>query len=69
MTKRDEAIYMMDELDKVLLSWEKPDNEYRQPTVKGMRVLARVVRWLLERYLQKVEKPATNDQTRHGDIW
>lgn len=69
MTKHDEALYMMDELDKVLKAWEKPDGEFRQPTIKGMLVLARVVRWLLERYLQKVEKPATNDQTRQGDIW
>lgn len=53
MTKRDEAMQMLDQLQDALGRLEKsPDF---MPTNRALLVIARVVYWLLERYIKEHE--------------
>lgn len=58
MTKRDEAMQMLDQLQDALGRLERtPDH---MPTNRALLVVARVVYWLLERYIRSEENAAKN---------
>jgi len=51
MTKKDEAMQMLDQLQDALGKWEKrPDF---MPTNRALLIVARVVYWLLERWIKE----------------
>lgn len=58
MTKRDEAMQMLDQLQDALGRLEKSQD--RMPTNRALLVIARVVYWLLERYIRSEENAAKN---------
>lgn len=51
MTKRDEAMQMLDQLQDALGKLER--NPDRMPTNRALLVVARVVYWLLERWIRE----------------
>lgn len=53
MTKTDEAMRMLDQLQDLLMHLEK--NPDRMPTNRALLIVARVVYWLLERYIRSNE--------------
>lgn len=53
MTKRDEAMQMLDEMETLLKRTE--DTPERMPTNRALLVIARVVYWLLERWIREQE--------------
>ena len=53
MTKRDEAMQMLDQLQDALGKWER--NPDRMPTNRALLAVARAVYWLLERYIRSNE--------------
>ena len=53
MTKTDEAMRMLDQLQDLLKHLEK--NEDRMPTNRALLMVARVVYWLLERWIKEHE--------------
>lgn len=58
MTKRDEAMQMLDQLQDALGRLERtPDH---MPTNRALLAIARVVYWLLERYIRSEENAAKN---------
>jgi hypothetical protein len=58
MTRRDEAMQMLDQLQDALGRLEKsPD---RMPTNRALLVIARVVYWLLERWIKEHEGEKNN---------
>lgn len=52
MTKRDEAMRMLDQMEQMLKVVSYAD-ENRMPTMKAFLVVARVVYWLLERWIRE----------------
>lgn len=50
MTKTDEAMRMLDQLQDLLAHLEK--NPDRMPTNRALLMVARVVYWLLERWIR-----------------
>lgn len=52
MTKKDEAMQMLDQMEDMLIALEK-SGEDRQMTKRAYLVLARVVYWLLERWIRE----------------
>ena len=52
MSKRDEAMRMLDQMQDMLIALEK-SGEDRQMTKRTYLVLARVVYWLLERWIRE----------------
>lgn len=54
MTKRDEAMQMLDQLQDALGRLER--NPDFMPTNKALLVIARVVYWLLERWIRDDER-------------
>lgn len=50
MTKRDEAMRMLDQLETLLKKTE--DTPDRMPTNRAFLVVARVVYWILERWIR-----------------
>lgn len=58
MTRRDEAMQMLDQLQDALGKWEK--NPDRMPTNRALLVIARVVYWLLERWIREHEGVKNN---------
>lgn len=52
MTKKDEAMKMLDQLENMLIALEK-SGEDRQMTKRAYIVLTRVVYWLLERWVRE----------------
>lgn len=55
MTKRDEAMQMLDQMEQMLKVVSYAD-ENRMPTMKAFLVVARVVYWLLERWIREEDK-------------
>ena len=53
MTKRDEAMQMLDQLETLLKRTE--DTPDRMPTNRAFLIVARVVFWLLERWIREHE--------------
>lgn len=53
MTKRDEAVQMLGQLQTILKKVE--DTHDRMPTNRLFLMLARVVYWLLERWIREHE--------------
>ena len=53
MTKRDEAMQMLDQLQDALGKLER--NPDRMPTNLALLVIARVAYWLLERWVREHE--------------
>lgn len=53
MTKTDEAMRMLDQLQDALGKWER--NPDFMPTNRALLIVARVVYWLLERYIRSNE--------------
>ena len=51
MTKRDEAMQMLDQLETLLLRTE--DTPERMPTNRAFLMVVRVVFWLLERWVRQ----------------
>lgn len=51
MTKRDEAMRMLDQMQDALGKLER--NPDRMPTNRALLVVARAVYWLLERYIKE----------------
>lgn len=51
MTRKDEAMQMLDQLETLLLRTE--DTPDRMPTNRAFLALARVVFWLLERWIRE----------------
>ena len=51
MTKRDEAMRMLDQLQDALGRLERTPNH--MPTNRALLVVARVVYWLLERWVRE----------------
>ena len=51
MTRTDEAMRMLDQLQDLLKHLEK--NEDRMPTNRALLMVARVVYWLLERWVKQ----------------
>ena len=51
MTKRDEAMQMLDQLQDALGKLER--NPDRMPTNRALLVVARVTYWLLERWVKE----------------
>ena len=51
MTKRDEAMKMLDQLESLLKQTEDTPN--RMPTNRAFLMVARVVYWLLERWIKE----------------
>lgn len=51
MTKTDEAMRMLDQLQDLLAHLEK--NEDRMPTNRALLMVARVAYWLLERWIRE----------------
>ena len=51
MTKRDEAMSMLDQLENLLKKTE--DTPDRMPTNRAFLFLARIVYWLLERWIRE----------------
>ena len=58
MTKTDEAMRMLDQLQDLLMHLEK--NPDRMPTNRALLMVARVAYWLLERYIRSEENAAKN---------
>ena len=58
MTKRDEAMQMLDQLQDALGRLEKSQD--RMPTNRALLVIARVVYWLLERWIKEHEGVKNN---------
>ena len=58
MTKRDEAMQMLDQLQDALGKLER--NPDRMPTNRALLVIARVVYGLLERWIRSNEDAAKN---------
>ncbi len=56
MTKTDEAMQMLDQLQDALGKWEKYP-EY-MPTNRALLMVARAVYWLLERWVREHERTA-----------
>lgn len=56
MTRRDEAMQMLDQLQDLLMHLEK--NPDRMPTNRALLMVARVVYWLLERWIREHERTA-----------
>lgn len=54
MTKTDEAMRMLDQLQDLLKHLEK--NPDRMPTNRALLMVARVVYWLLERWIRDDER-------------
>lgn len=52
MTRMDEAMRMLDQMENLLIVLEK-SGEDRQMTKRTYLVLARVVYWLLERWIRE----------------
>ena len=52
MTKKDEAMQMLDQMEDMLIVLEK-SGEDRQMTKRAYLVLARAVYWLLERWVRE----------------
>ncbi len=51
MTKKDEAMKMLDQMENALGKWEKkPDF---MPTNRALLIVARAVYWLMERYIRE----------------
>lgn len=55
MTRRDEAMQMLDQLENALIECEKAPRE-NTPTMRAFLMVARAVYWLLERYIREGEK-------------
>ena len=53
MNKRDEAMSMLDQLENLLKKTE--DTPDRMPTNRAFLFLARIVYWLLERWIREHE--------------
>lgn len=53
MTKRDEAMQMLDQMEDALGRLER--NHDFMPTNRALLVIARVVYWLLERWIKEHE--------------
>ena len=53
MTKHDEAMQMLDQLENLLKKIE--DSPDRMPTNRAFLMVARVVYWLLERWVREHE--------------
>lgn len=51
MTKRDEAMQMLDQMQDALLRLER--NPDFMPTNRALLVIARAVYWLLERWIRE----------------
>ena len=51
MTKKDEAMQMLDQLETLLKKTE--DTPDRMPTNRAFLMVARVAYWLLERYIRE----------------
>ena len=51
MTRHEEAMQMLDQLQDLLMHLEK--NPDRMPTNRALLVIARVVFWLLERWIRE----------------
>ena len=51
MTKRDEAMQMLDQLENLLKKTE--DSPDRMPTNRAFLMVVRVVFWLLERWVRQ----------------
>lgn len=51
MTKKDEAMKMLDQLENALGKWEK--NPDFMPTNRALLIVARAVYWLMERYIRE----------------
>ena len=58
MTKRDEAMRMLDQLQDTLGRLER--NPDFMPTNRALLVIARVVYWLLERWIKEHERENRN---------
>lgn len=54
MTRRDEAMQMLDEMETLLKRTE--DTPERMPTNRAFLMVARVVFWLLERWIREHER-------------
>ena len=54
MTKTDEAMRMLDQLQDLLMHLEK--NPDRMPTNRAFLMVARAVYWLLERWVRECGK-------------
>ena len=54
MTRMDEAMQMLDQLQDALGKWER--NHERMPTNRALLAVARVVYWLLERWIRDDER-------------
>ena len=52
MSKQQEAMQMLDQMENMLIQLEK-SGEDRQMTKRSYLVLARVVYWLLERWIKE----------------
>lgn len=56
MTRRDEAMQMLDQLETLLKRTE--DSPDRMPTNRAFLMVARAVYWLLERWVREHDRPA-----------
>ena len=56
MTKTDEAMQMLDQLEDLLKKTE--DTYERMPTNRAFLMVVRVVYWLLERWVREHDRPA-----------
>ena len=56
MTRKDEAMQMLDQLQDALGKWER--NPDFMPTNRALLLVARAVYWLLERWVREHDRPA-----------
>lgn len=53
MTRREEAMEMLDQLETLLTRLDKPDAKDRTTTALSLLMVTRAVYWLLERYARE----------------